>query len=110
MNEYLSQVNAGYFYLIVALVLTFITVMCFVFLVKSYRAGVKLGMDQKVLRKTITASATFTLLPSISILLGGSFQPFHLSRTHQPDKIWHQNSQFALSTAQSCNNLLKRPK
>lgn len=70
MNEYLSQVNAGYFYLIVALVLTFITVMCFVFLVKSYRAGVKLGMDQKVLRKTITASATFTLLPSISILLG----------------------------------------
>ena len=70
MNEYLSRVNAGYFYLIVALVLTFITVMCFVFLVKSYRAGVKLGMDQKVLRKTITASATFTLLPSISILLG----------------------------------------
>ena len=70
MNEYLSQVNAGFFYLIVALVLAFITVMCFVFLMKSYRAGVKLGMDKKVLRKTITASATFTLLPSISILLG----------------------------------------
>jgi hypothetical protein len=58
------------FYLIVALVLAFITVMCFVFLIKSYRAGIKLGMDKKVLRKTITASATFTLLPSISILLG----------------------------------------
>ena len=70
MNEYLSQVNAGFFYLIVAGVLAFITIMCFVFLVKSYRAGVKLGMDKKVLRKTITASATFTLLPSISILLG----------------------------------------
>ena len=70
MNEYLSQVNAGMFYLIVALVLAFITVMCFVFLIKSYRAGIKLGMDKKALRKTITASATFTLLPSISILLG----------------------------------------
>ena len=70
MNEYLSLVNAGYFYLIVALVLAFITAMCVVFLVKSYRAGLKLGMDKKVLRKTITASATFTLLPSISILLG----------------------------------------
>ena len=70
MNTYLSQVNAGFFYLIVALVLAFITVMCFVFLVKSYRAGIRLGMDKKVLRKTITASATFTLLPSISILLG----------------------------------------
>ena len=70
MNEYLSQVNSGFFYLIVALALTFMTVMCVIFLVKSYRAGVKLGMDKKVLKKTITSSATFTLLPSISILLG----------------------------------------
>lgn len=70
MNEYLASVNAGPFFLIVALVLVFITVMCFVFLIKSYRAGIKIGMDPKVLKKTITASATFTLLPSISILLG----------------------------------------
>lgn len=70
MNEYLSKVNAGVFYLIVAVVLAFIVAMCFVFLIKSYRAGIKLGMDKKVLRKTITSSATFTLLPSISILLG----------------------------------------
>ncbi len=70
MNEYLASVNAGPFFLIVALVLVFITAMCFVFLIKSYRAGIKIGMDPKVLKKTITASATFTLLPSISILLG----------------------------------------
>ena len=70
MNEYLSSVNSGIFYLLVAGILGFITIMCFVFLVKSYRAGIKIGMDKKVLKKTITASATFTLLPSISILLG----------------------------------------
>lgn len=70
MNEYLSSVNAGIFYLIVALILGFITIMCFVFLIKSYRAGLKIGIDKKVLKKTITASATFTLLPSVSILLG----------------------------------------
>ena len=70
MNEYLSNVNSGMFYLLVAGILGFITIMCFVFLVKSYRAGIKIGMDKKVLKKTITASATFTLLPSISILLG----------------------------------------
>ena len=70
MNEYLSQVNSGSFYLIVALVLTYITLMCVVFLVKSYRAGVRIGMDPKVLKKTILSSATFTVLPSISILLG----------------------------------------
>lgn len=70
MNEYLNSVNSGIFYLLVAGILGFITIMCFVFLVKSYRAGIKIGMDKKVLKKTITASATFTLLPSISILLG----------------------------------------
>lgn len=70
MNEYLSKVNAGSFYLIVAGILGFITIMCFVFLIKSYRAGLKIGIDKKVLKKTITASATFTMLPSISILLG----------------------------------------
>ncbi len=70
MNNYLSSVNALSFYAIVAVVLTFITVMCVVFLIKSYRAGIQIGIDSKVLKKTITASATFTLLPSISILLG----------------------------------------
>lgn len=70
MNDYLSRVNSGTFYLIVALVLAYITLMCVVFLVKSYRAGVRIGMDPKVLKKTILSSATFTVLPSISILLG----------------------------------------
>lgn len=70
MNEYLDSVNSGIFYLIVALVLGFVTIMCFVFLIKSYRAGIKIGMDKKELKKVITSSATFTLLPSISILLG----------------------------------------
>lgn len=70
MNSYLNSVNAGIFYLIVAIVLGFVTLMCFVFLIKSYRAGIKIGMDKEVLKKTIISSATFTLLPSISILLG----------------------------------------
>ena len=70
MGDYLSNVNSGVFYLIVAAVLAFITVMCVVFLVRSYRTGIKIGMDKKVLRKAIVSSATFTLLPSISILLG----------------------------------------
>lgn len=70
MSDYLSKVNSGWFYLIVALVLIYITIMCVIFLVKSYRAGIKIGMDKEILKKTIISSATFTLLPSISILLG----------------------------------------
>ena len=68
--DYLTSANAGVFYLIVGIVLAFVTIMCFVFLIKSYKAGVEIGMDKKELKKIITSSATFTLLPSISILLG----------------------------------------
>lgn len=70
MNQYLNAVNAPVFYLIVAGVLTFITIMCVLFLMKSYKTGLQIGMDEKVLKKTIVSSAMFTLLPSISILLG----------------------------------------
>ena len=70
MNQYLNAVNAPVFYLVVAGVLTFITIMCVLFLVKSYKTGLQIGMDEKVLKKTIVSSAMFTLLPSISILLG----------------------------------------
>ena len=70
MGEYLASVNAPELFMLVAVVLGIMTVVCFVFLIKSYRAGLKLGMDKRVLKKAITSSATFTLLPSISILLG----------------------------------------
>ena len=70
MSEYLSQVNSLPFYLIVGGVLLFILVMCFVFLIKSYRAGIKLGMDKKVMKRAIMSSATFSILPGVSILLG----------------------------------------
>ena len=70
MNEYLSQVNAAPLYYIVGGVLLFIAVMCVVFMVKSYRAGIAIGMDPKVLKRAMTSSATFTVLPRVSILVG----------------------------------------
>ena len=70
MSAYISTVNSLSFYLIVGAVLLFISTMCVVFMVKSYRAGLALGMDKAVLRRAISSSATFTILPSISILLG----------------------------------------
>ena len=68
--DYLSQVNALPLYLIVAAILLFILILCTVFLVRSYRAGIAIGMDPKILKKTITTSAVFTILPSIGILVG----------------------------------------
>lgn len=68
--NYLESVNSAYFYMLVSGILVFIVLMCLIFLVKSYNEGKKLGMDEKLLKKVIVSSATFTLLPSVSILLG----------------------------------------
>ena len=68
--SYLEIANSFPLYLIVGVILFFIAALCVLFIIKSYRAGLAIGMDRKVLRKAITSSASFTVLPSVSILLG----------------------------------------
>ena len=68
--SYLKIANSFPLYLVVGIVLFFIAGLCLLFIVKSYKAGLAIGMDKKVLRKAITSSASFTVLPSVSILLG----------------------------------------
>lgn len=68
--DLLTQLNSLPMFLIVGVVVAFIAVLCVVFLVRSWRAGVAMGMDKAKLRRAIASSATFTLLPSVSILLG----------------------------------------
>lgn len=70
MNEYIKMANSMPLYLVVAVVLGFVAICCVVFIAISYKAGVKLGMEKRVLKKTITSSALFTIFPAISILLG----------------------------------------
>jgi hypothetical protein len=70
MNDYLALANSKTIYLIVATILLFVCVFCFTFIVRSYRAGIKMGMEKTLLKKAVTSSATFTAIPSISILLG----------------------------------------
>ena len=62
--------NHPLLYLISGSIILFIAVYSLIFLIRAYKAGVAIGMDKAKLKKTITSSATFTLLPSISILLG----------------------------------------
>ncbi len=66
----LSRLNAPAMYLIVAAAIATVCAMCVYFMARSWRAGVKAGMDKAVLRKAIFSSATFTLLPAVSVLLG----------------------------------------
>lgn len=66
----LSQINSLPMYLLCGLVIVFVLAMSVLFLIRAWRAGISIGMDKTKLRRAVTSSVTFTLLPSISILLG----------------------------------------
>lgn len=68
--EMLSKLNSPQMYAICGGIIAFVAVVCVVFLIRAYRAGIALGMDKTKLRRAITSSATFSLLPSVGILLG----------------------------------------
>ena len=66
----ISELNSPVMYLIVGVVVAFVALVCIVFMVRAYKAGIEIGMDKYKLKQTITSSATFAILPSIGILLG----------------------------------------
>ena len=66
----LSQLNAPPIYLICGGIIAFVAVLCVIFLIRAWRAGVALGMDKGAMKRAVTSSATFSLLPSVGILLG----------------------------------------
>ena len=70
MDNFMAMANSGVLYLIAGVVIAFVMILAAVFLVKAYREGVKIGMDKKKMHKAITSSIAFTVVPSVSILIG----------------------------------------
>ncbi|MDO4489107.1 MAG: DUF5058 family protein [Eubacteriales bacterium] len=66
----LNQLNSPYMYLICGGIIAFVALVCVIFLVRAYRAGKEIGMDTGRMKQTIISSATFSVLPSVGILLG----------------------------------------
>ena len=66
----LAQLNSPVMYLICGSIIAFVALVCVFFMIRAYKVGISIGMDPVKMKRTITASATFTLLPSIGILLG----------------------------------------
>ena len=66
----LSQLNSSFLYIVCGGIILFIALVSLFFLIRAYRAGKAMGIDTTKMKRVITASATFTLLPSIGILLG----------------------------------------
>ena len=62
--------NSWWMYLMGIIVSLFVTIGSLAFIFQSYKEAKKIGMDKAILKKTIISSAIFTILPSISILIG----------------------------------------
>jgi len=63
-------VNSWWMYLLGVIVLLVVLVGSLFFIYQAYKDAKRINMDPKILRKTIINSAIFTLLPSVSILIG----------------------------------------
>ena len=66
----LEQLNSPGMYLICGAIVAFIAVVCVIFMVRAWKAGKALGMDTVRMKRAITSSVTFSILPSVGILLG----------------------------------------
>ena len=66
----LSQLNSPAMYLICGGVIVVVALICVLFMVRAYRAGLAIGMDATKMRRVIISSTTFTILPAVGILLG----------------------------------------
>ena len=62
--------NSSFLYVIAVIVILFVVTQSVFFLVRAYRHGLAIGMESAKLKKTILATAVFTVAPAISILLG----------------------------------------
>lgn len=64
------MVNSWPMYLICGAILVFIATMCVVIWRRSVTLGKQLGMNEVTLKRVEVSSATFTLLPAVSVLIG----------------------------------------
>ena len=62
--------NSAFMYVVVAVVIAFVILQSVVFLAKAWKRGKQLGMEKKVLLKTVSTSAIFSIAPAVAILLG----------------------------------------
>ena len=62
--------NDFFLFALVSVVILFILAQSVYFLIKAWRRAKELGFTAAVLKKTAVSSATFTIAPAISILLG----------------------------------------
>lgn len=68
--QFSDYANSKVMYILGIFIAFFITIISIVFLVRSYRQAIRIGIDKKTIHKVIRSSCIFTIVPSTAILLG----------------------------------------
>ena len=63
------DVNSPILYLFAAIVIAFVMAQSVFFLVRALRQAKRIGMDKKLIRRTVTTSAVFTIAPAVAIVI-----------------------------------------
>lgn len=66
----LEKLSSAPLYLICGGIIAFVALLCVIFMIRAYRAGKAIGMNTGKMKRVIVSSATFSVLPSVGILLG----------------------------------------
>ena len=65
-----QNLNSTFMYMLCGGIVLVVALICVLFLVRAWRAGLAIGMEKEKMRRVVLSSAAFTVLPSIGILLG----------------------------------------
>lgn len=63
------SVNHPIIFVIVGIIIAVVLAQSVYFLIKSVRRANQIGMDKKVIKKTIISAAVFTVAPAVSIVI-----------------------------------------
>ena len=67
--SFLEIANGNIMYLLAILVIVFVLVQSVIFLVRALREARRIGMEQGRIKKVITSSAIFSVVPSLPIII-----------------------------------------
>ena len=68
--NYFDVANSRLLYILVGIGLLYISGLVLVFMRKAWRRALELGITQKTILEVVKSSAVFTVIPSISVIIG----------------------------------------
>lgn len=69
MKDYLTIANSSLMFIACGIVIIYVLGQSLFFMHRAWKRGKEIGMDTKVMKKTISGSALFSVVPSIPILI-----------------------------------------